>query len=116
MEALGRRPDSGAWQRVLYPVPDPVVNGVPRPDLQSPYNNICNDVAIQPGSGGQHVLANCAWRDGAAYNGFYYLDRRRRRRSRAINPNGALNPQDVGRTDVRLRQPTAHGSTRSSSR
>ena len=27
---------SGAWQRVLYPVPDPVVDGVPRPDLQSP--------------------------------------------------------------------------------
>ena len=28
--------NAGAWQRVLYPVPDPVVNGVPRPDLQSP--------------------------------------------------------------------------------
>ena len=68
---------AGAWRRVLYPVPDPVVDGVPRPDLQSPYANICNDVAIEPGSGGQRVLVNCAWRDGAAYNGFYYSTRRR---------------------------------------
>ena len=62
--------NAGAWTRVLYPVPDPIVNGVSA-RLQSPYNNICNDVAIQPGSGGQHVLVNCAWRGGAAYNGFY---------------------------------------------
>ena len=89
---------SGAWQRVLYPVADPVVNGVSRPDLQLAYNNICNDVAIQAGSGGQHVLVNCAWRDGAPYNGFYYSTERRRRRFALINPNGALNPQDVGRT------------------
>jgi hypothetical protein len=59
--------NAGAWTRVLYPVPDP-----PNPADQSAYNNICNDVAIQPNRGGQHVLANCAWRDGAAYNGFYY--------------------------------------------
>jgi hypothetical protein len=63
---------SGAWTRVLYPVADPIVNGVPRPDLQSPYNNICNDVAISPRSGGQRVIANCAWRGGASYNGFYF--------------------------------------------
>jgi hypothetical protein len=59
--------NAGAWTRVLYPVPDP-----PNPADQSAYNNICNDVAIQPNRGRQHVLANCAWRDGAAYNGFYY--------------------------------------------
>lgn len=53
---------SGAWQRVLYPVPDPIVNGVPRPDLQSAYNDICNDVAVQPGSSGRRILVNCAWR------------------------------------------------------
>src|SRR5438876_4149 len=59
----------GGWTRVLYPVADPIVGGVVRPDLQSPYNNICNDVAIQPGMTGQVVLANCAFRGGAAYNG-----------------------------------------------
>jgi photosystem II stability/assembly factor-like uncharacterized protein len=88
---------TGAWTRVLYPVPDPVVNGVPRPDLQSPYANICNDVAIVPGSAGQRVLVNCAWRDGAAYNGFYYSQDAGQTFAR-VNPTGALNPQDVGRT------------------
>jgi len=88
---------SGAWQRVLYPVPDPIVNGVPRPEQQSPYNDICNDVAIQPGRGGQHVLVNCAWRGGAAYNGFYdSVDGAQT--FTLVNPTGALNPQDVGRT------------------
>jgi len=33
----------GSWSRVLYPVPDP-----PNPAQQSPYNNICNDVAVAP--------------------------------------------------------------------
>jgi photosystem II stability/assembly factor-like uncharacterized protein len=88
---------SGAWRRVLYPVSDPVVNGVVRPDLQSAYNNICNDVAIEPGSSGQHVLVNCAWRDGAAYNGFYDSTDGGETFVR-VNPTGALNPQDVGRT------------------
>jgi hypothetical protein len=88
---------AGAWTRVLYPVPDPVVNGVPRPDLQSAYANICNDVAIEPGSGGERVLVNCAWRDGAAYNGFYYSLDAGQTFAR-VNPTGALNPQDVGRT------------------
>lgn len=89
--------NAGSWVRVLYPVPDPVVNGVPRPDLQSAYNNICNDVAIAPGSGGRKILANCAWRDGAPYNGFYYSTDGGASFAR-VNPNGGLNPQDVGRT------------------
>src|SRR3954471_22056290 len=88
---------AGAWTRVLYPVPDPVVNGVARPDLQLAYNNICNDVAIEPGSGSQHVLANCAWRDGAPYNGFYYSSDAGATFT-LVNPTGGLNPQDVGRT------------------
>lgn len=88
---------AGAWTRVLYPVPDPVVDGQPRPDLQSPYNNICNDVAIDPRSGGQVVIANCAWRGGAAYNGFYQSSDGGHTFVR-VNPGGGLNPQDVGRT------------------
>ena len=90
---------AGAWRRVLYPVPDPIVNGVARPDLQSAYNDICNDVAIEPGSAGQHVLVNCAWRGGAAYNGLYYsVDGGQT--FAFINPNGGLNPQDIGRTTL----------------
>ncbi|CAN5739183.1 hypothetical protein BH18ACI5_BH18ACI5_22090 [soil metagenome] len=88
---------SGAWVRVLYPVADPVVNGVSRPDLQSPYNNICNDVETQPNAGGLVVIANCAWRGGAAYNGFY-LSTDGGATFQKTNPKGGLNPQDVGRS------------------
>ena len=88
---------AGAWARVLYPVPDPIVNGESRPDLQSPYNNICNDVAIQPHTAGTVVLANCAWRGGASYNGFYLSTNGAGQFSR-VNPLGSLNPSDVGRS------------------
>jgi hypothetical protein len=90
---------SGSWRRVLYPVPDPVVGGVPRPDLQSPYNNICNDVAVDPNRAGRIVIANCAWRDGASYNGFY-LSTDGGESFALVNPTGALNPQDVGRATL----------------
>jgi hypothetical protein len=88
---------AGSWTRVLYPVADPVVGGVPRPDLQSPYNNICNDVAIQPNTSGSIVIANCAWRGGASYNGFY-LSTDGGAAFTKVNPLGALNPQDIGRS------------------
>ena len=90
---------SGAWRRVLYPVPDPTVGGVPRPDLQSATSNICNDVAVDPGSAGQRVIANCAWRDGADYNGFY-LSTDGGESFQRVNPTGGLNPQDVGRSTL----------------
>ena len=90
---------SGRWRRVLYPVPDPIVAGVSRPDLQSPYNNICNDIAIEPANAGQHVMANCAWRGGAAYNGFYLSNDGGETFTR-INPTGALNPRDIGRATL----------------
>ncbi len=88
---------AGSWTRVLYPVADPVVGGVPHPELQSPYNNICNDLAIQPGTAGAVIIANCAWRGGAAYNGFY-LSTNGGATFALVNPTGALNPQDVGRS------------------
>jgi hypothetical protein len=91
--------NAGAWERVLYPVPDPLVNGVPHPELQLAYNNICNDIAIQPNSQGQRILVNCAWRDGAPYNGFYYSVDGGASFTK-VNPTGSLNPQDVGRTTL----------------
>ena len=48
-------------------MPNPAADG----DITTPFENIFNDVLIQPGTGGQVVLANAAWRNGAAYNGFY---------------------------------------------
>lgn len=52
------------WELVLMP------NPASDSDITTPYNNIINDVLIPPGGGGT-VLANVAWRSGAAYNGFY---------------------------------------------
>ncbi|SDY37558.1 hypothetical protein SAMN05444365_10251 [Micromonospora pattaloongensis] len=53
------------WEQVF--LPNPASDG----DITKPYDNIVNDVLIQPGSGGRTVLANAAWRSGAAYNGYY---------------------------------------------
>ena len=86
--------NNGEWTRVLYPVPDP--NGDPA--QQDPYNNICNDVEVQPNTDGQVVIANCAWRGGASYNGFY-LSTDGGNSFAKINPTGALNAQDVGNTE-----------------
>ena len=87
---IWRHSDSGGstpWTRVLEPVPGST----------SAYDNICNDVAIDPRSGGRTLIANCAWRGGAAYNGFY-LSTDGGNTWVLTNPGGALNPQDVGRT------------------
>jgi hypothetical protein len=79
---------SGAWTRVLQPVPGST----------NPYDNICNDVAIAPLSNGQRIIANCAWRGGASYNGFYFSYDGGNTWAKA-NPTGALNPQDIGNTE-----------------
>ena len=80
--------NAGSWTRVLYPVPGST----------SPYDNICNDVAVSPNLGGQRVIANCAWRGGAAYNGFYVSNDGGNSFAK-VNPTGALNPQDIGNTE-----------------
>src|SRR5207247_9739932 len=49
---------SGSWRRVLYPVPDPVVNGAARPALQRPYNQPCSDVHIEPTRAGPVDVAH----------------------------------------------------------
>lgn len=94
--------NSGAWTRVLYPVPDPA-----DPTQQSPYNNICNDVEIKPGTGGQQVIANCAWRGGASYNGFY-LSTDGGQSFVKINPTGALNAADVGNSEFAYASDGSH--------
>ena len=68
----------------------------PTPSSNEPYDNICNDVAIDPRAGGNTLIANCAWRSGAPYNGFY-LSTDGGNTWALTNPKGALNPQDVGR-------------------
>jgi len=53
------------WQLVFMP------NPASDSDITKPYDNIVNDVLIPPADRGRTVLANAAWRSGAAYNGYY---------------------------------------------
>jgi len=79
------------WQLVLMPNPGSDA------DITKPYDNMVNDVAIQPGSGA--VLANAAWRSGAAYNGFYFSEDGSKDSFTKVNPTGALKYQDVGNAE-----------------
>ena len=63
-----------------------------------PYGmSIVDDVAVRPGSNGQVVVAAMAWRNGAAYNGFY-VSRDGGRSFAYDSLNGAINPKEIGNT------------------
>ena len=83
---------STAWSNILAPCRTGQLSCA---DVNSSYWDIANDVAVQPGSNGQVILANVAWRSGAAYNGFYLSTNAGASWSK-INPTGAINPKDVG--------------------
>jgi hypothetical protein len=76
---------SGAWQSVLKPVTTNLFA----------FSNITNDVVVQPGTNGRRLLANLAWRAGSAANGFY-LSNDAGSTWAKINPQGAIQPNDVG--------------------
>ena len=82
---------SGEWENVFMP------NLEDDSDITKPYNNIVNDVAIEPGT--THILVNAAWRSGAAYNGFYYSPTGNAKTYTRVNPTGALQAQDVGNAE-----------------
>src|SRR5690348_11674272 len=55
---------ASAWTKVF----DAATFGYPA----IPYGlSLVNDVEVRPGSNGQYIVANMAWRNGAAYDGFY---------------------------------------------
>ncbi|MFL6163731.1 MAG: WD40/YVTN/BNR-like repeat-containing protein [Jatrophihabitantaceae bacterium] len=83
---------STAWSNVLAPCRS---GQAVCTDVNSSYWDIANDVAVQPGTGGRTILANVAWRSGAAYNGFY-LSTDAGATWTKINPGGAINPKDIG--------------------
>ncbi len=85
---------SSPWQRVLAPCAGVGVSGVPCGASEF-YADIANDLAIQPGTAGQSLVANVAWRNGASYNGFYYSGDAGTTWHRA-NPTGAINPKEIG--------------------
>jgi hypothetical protein len=83
---------SGAWADVL---------DAPKQGFQAiPYGlSFVNDVAVQPNTGGQVVVASMAWRNGAPYNGIYVS--RDGGATFARSPlGGAINPKAVGRASL----------------
>jgi hypothetical protein len=85
---------SSPWQQVLAPCAGVGVSGIACGTSQV-FADIANDLAVQPGSGGQSLVANVAWRSGASYNGFYYSSDAGTTWHLA-NPTGAINPKEVG--------------------
>lgn len=82
------------WQLLLMP------NPASDTDITKPYDNIVNDVLIQPGTNGKVVLANAAWRSGAAYNGFYLSATGGGPGSfTKIHMLGGINNEDVGNAE-----------------
>lgn len=87
---------SSGWTRSLAPCAGVGLPAVDCSDVNAAYRDIANDVAIDPRDPG-HLLANVAWRSGAAYNGFYESRDGGQSWYRA-NPQGGLGTQDVGNT------------------
>jgi hypothetical protein len=85
---------STSWTKVLAPCDGTGVGGIGC-GVDSHYADIANDIAVQPGTNGRKLVANVAWRSGAAYNGFYYSSDAGSTWHRA-NPTGGINPDDIG--------------------
>jgi hypothetical protein len=69
-------------------------------DVTHPYDNIVNDVLVQPGTHGRVVLINSAWRSGAAYNGFYLSTESGRSGSfTRVDLPGDIDNTDVGNAE-----------------
>jgi hypothetical protein len=85
---------SERWQLVFLP------NPASDTDITKPYDNIVNDVLVQPGTKGRTVLINAAWRSGAAYNGYYLSTRGGRPDSFVkVTLAGDIDPADIGNAE-----------------
>ena len=96
-------PSATEWTRVLAPCATGLATCT---DVNPSYQDLTNDVVVQPGTGGKVIVANVAWRSGAAYNGFYQSTDGGDSWAK-INPLGAINPKDVGNATM---QYSADGS------
>ncbi len=82
------------WQLVFLP------NPASDTDVTKPYDNIVNDVLVQPRTRGRTVLINAAWRSGAAYNGYYLSTTGGAPGSfTRVNLGGDINNADVGNAE-----------------
>lgn len=89
---LWRHPSNttaGAWTNLLHAPAQP----------SATYDDIFNDVVVQPGTSGSTLVANAAWRGGAAYNGFY-LSTNAGATWTKVNPQGAIVAKNVGNAEM----------------
>jgi hypothetical protein len=89
---------NASWAFRYAPNPSYLPGGADAGTANAAYKNIVNDIAVQPGTAGQRMVADIAWRSGDSYNGFY--------RSNdgggtwvKVNPTGAINPKEIGNAE-----------------
>lgn len=88
----------GGWTFRFAPNPSYLPGGSNDGAANAAYKNIVNDVAIQPGTAGQRLVADIAWRSGDTYNGFYRSDDGGSSWVK-VNPTGAINPKEIGNAE-----------------
>lgn len=89
---------AGAWTFRYAPNVSYLPGGTNADNANAAYKNIVNDVAVQPGTNGQRVVASVAWRGGDTYNGFYRSDDGGAT-WRKVNPTGSINPKNIGNAE-----------------
>jgi hypothetical protein len=89
---------AGKWTFLFAPNPTYLPGGDDAGAANAAYKNIVNDVAVQPGTNGQKIVADIAWRGGDTYNGFYRSDDAGAH-WRKVNPGGAINPKEIGNAE-----------------
>ena len=87
-----------AWQFRFAPNPSYLPGGANENVASAPYKNLANDLAIQPGTNGQRMVADIAWRSGDTYNGFYRSNDGGAHWAK-VNPTGAINPKEIGNAE-----------------
>ena len=90
------------WQLVFMP------NPASDSDITTPYDNIINDVLIPPRDHGRTVLANAAWRSGAAYNGYYLSTAGGAPGSFTRTPLAGIDDTDIGNAEFATSRDGGH--------
>ena len=87
-------PAATPWKLLFAPSPSYLPGGADSGAQNAGYQNIVNDLAVDP-KNAKHLVAAAGWRGGAAYNGFYESKDAGATWTK-INPGGAINPKDIG--------------------